>query len=354
VAESISIIVPCFNEAGNVASVVDDLVGRLEPLGRESELILVDDGSRDETWACICEAAEKHARVRGVRQMRNYGQSLAYQAGIENARGDLVVLYSADQEVSSSYLLEVIAKLDEGNDFVNTRRMGRWGGGRRAFSSRVGNALINWISGLHLEDRGSGLKGMRANLARTMKFYGEMHRFIPDYASLHTDRLVEIDTDFQDRTYGKSAYKGSIRSLSVFLDLITVAFLIHCAKRPFPLSPGRVFGFTGLIIGMLGVGVTGWLSLEKLLLGATLADRPLFLVAILASILGVMMVMLGVTGEMTMRAYYESGARKTHLNRESVGLDTAIGTVNASADVVVDDPTEETAAEARNINRAGS
>lgn len=318
--DSVSIVIPCFNEAGNIPLVVKDLLQRLDDLNRRSELILVDDGSTDNTWDCIRNSAAEDSRVLGVRQMRNYGQSLAYQAGIEKANGALIVLYSADREIGSEYLGVVLQKLEEGCDFVNTRRVDRWSGSNRALGSKLGNALINAISGLKLYDRGSGLKGMRRNLAKSMQFYGEMHRFIPDYASLHTDRIIEIETDFQDRTYGQSAYRGSKRSLPVFLDLMTLMFLIHCARRPFPLSPGRVFGFTGVIIGVFGFCIASWLTVEKFVFGMPLADRPLFLVAIFATILGIMMVMLGVTGEMVMRVYYETGVRKTHLMREQVGV----------------------------------
>jgi glycosyltransferase involved in cell wall biosynthesis len=315
---SLSIVIPCFNEAGNIRNVARDLQECLAQLDRRAEVIFVDDGSRDETWECIEEIAAEDSRVCGVRQMRNYGQSLAYQAGIERASGDYVILYPADREASPSYFIEVVAKLDEGWDFVNTHRVGRWDG-HRALSSKFGNALINIISGLKLEDRGSGLKGIRANLAHSLRFYGEMHRFIPDYASLHTDRILELKTDFLNREYGQSAYKGSVRSLSVFLDLITLAFLIHCARRPFPLAPGRVFGFNGLVISAFGVLTTIWLMAGRILFGSPLADRPLFLIGILATILGIMMVMLGVTGEMAMRAYYETGARSTHLDRQRIG-----------------------------------
>ena len=310
---------PCLNEDGNITAVVTDVLSRLDNLERAAELILIDDGSSDATWEHISEQAAADDRVRGIRQMRNYGQSLAYQAGIEEATGELIIFYSADQEVSASHLEKVVEKLDEGWDFVNTKRTGRWSGNQRAMLSDLGNKVTNLISGLKIDDRGSGLKGMDAKLAKTLRFYGEMHRFIPDYVSLHTDRIIEIETDFRDRTYGDSAYRGRKRSLSVFLDLITLAFLVHSGRRPFMLSPGRVFAFTGLIIGSAGFAVASWLSLDKVLFGATLSDRPLFLIAVLGTILGVMMIMMGVNGEMVMRAYYESGARRTHLLRERVG-----------------------------------
>ncbi len=316
-------MIPCFNEAGNVPAVVEDLLGRLDALERTAELILVDDGSTDETWQRISEQALADDRVRGVRQMRNYGQSLAYQAGLDEASGELIILYSADQEISSHYLDEVLEKLDGGWDFVNTKRLGRWSGNQRALVSTLGNKITNLISGLKIDDRGSGLKGMNARLANSLRFYGDMHRFIPDYISLHTDRIIEIETDFLDRTYGKSAYIGSVRSLSVFLDLITLAFLVHCGRRPFLLSPGRVFAFSGVLIGSAGFLTTAWLSLDKIFFGAALSDRPLFLIGILGTILGVMMLMLGILGEMVMRTYYESGARRTHLLRERIGGFTA-------------------------------
>jgi glycosyltransferase involved in cell wall biosynthesis len=316
-----SIVIPCFNEEGNIPILVADLLGRIEQADVRAEIILVDDGSTDGTWNSIVTAAREHSRVRGISQMRNYGQSLAYQAGIERSRGDYVILYSGDNEIDSKYLLDVLAKLDEGWDFVNTRRVGRWHGDNRAQSSKLGNKVINFVSGLDIQDRGSGLKGMKAEIAKSIRFCGEMHRFIPDYASLHTQRILEIETDFRDRSYGKSAYAGKLRSLSVFLDIITLAYLLHSAKRPFLLSPGRVFGFSGMIIGAVASMSTLWLVMEKILLGSALADRPLFLISALSMILGVIMVMLGVTGEMLLRVYNGSGSRKTHLHRADVGID---------------------------------
>ncbi|MGJ3243115.1 MAG: glycosyltransferase family 2 protein [Opitutales bacterium] len=317
--EAVSIVVPCYNEAGNIPDLVKGLGDVLDDLDHTGEVILVDDGSSDDTWDVIRRAVSGDSRFRGIRQMRNFGQSQAYQAGIDAARGAYILLFSGDCETGFEHIRTVVRHLDDGADFVNTRRVGRWGGGSRATKSSFGNALINRISGLSIEDRGSGLKGMRAAIARNIRFYGEMHRFIPDYASLYTDRIIEVDTEFRDRTYGRSAYRGSIRSVSVFLDLITLAFLVHSARRPFLLLPGRIFGFTGLIIFLAGFSVSAWLSLEKVFFGAALSNRPLFLVSILTTILGIVMTMLGMLGEMVMRVYFETGHRRTYLPRETVG-----------------------------------
>ncbi len=310
----VSIIIPCYNEEKNINRTIDGLL----KIGNDSpykfEIIAVNDGSRDKTWEIIKEYAEKYENVIGINQMANFGQSQAYQAGFDIASGDYILICSADLETPLEYIHDVIAKLDEGYDFVNTNRKGRWGG-ERAAKSGLANKLVQKISGVKVEDRGSGMKGMIAPVAKALEFYGEMHRFIPDYASVYGVNITEIDTEFKDRDYGKSYYSGHKRTIKVILDLLTLTFLLYFAKKPFKMMPGRLFGFTGLVMAVFGFIVDLYLVLEKILFGANLADRPLLLLGIVMIILGVLMSMLGLLGELLMRIYFESSGRKPYMIR---------------------------------------
>jgi hypothetical protein len=144
---------------------------------------------------------------------------------------------------------------------------------------------------------------MSAQLAKSLRLYGEWHRFLPDLASIHTARIVEFEVPFKERKAGISSYTGRLKSMSVFFDLATVAFTIHSQRKPYQFLPGRLFGFAGIVIGGIGLTISTWLVAQKILFGASLSDRPLFLISILTSIVGLMMVMFGMLGELLMQIY---------------------------------------------------
>lgn len=296
----ISLVVPCYNEEANIGNTLEAAVAALRELERPFEVLAINDGSRDATLVAIRALSDELPELEVVDLLRNYGQTAAYRVGIEQAQGAYVVFFSGDLEIPAGEIVKVIRELDAGNDFVNTARTDRWGGSH-ALKSKLANRLLNRISGICVTDRGSGLKGMRREIARSLTLYGEWHRFLPDLASIHTSRIKEIEVPFEERKSGTSSYRGRLKSLSVFLDLATVAFTVHSQRKPFSLLPGRLFGFTGLVVGTAGFVVSAWLAGQKLLFGATLADRPLFLVSVLATILGINMVMVGVLGELVMQ-----------------------------------------------------
>lgn len=307
----VSVIVPCFNESATVREAIYSLHRVLEEAGEPHELVFVDDGSRDNTIEILRSIESEIAYLKVVELRRNFGQTIAYQAGIDEASGSYHVLFSGDLEIPADAILQVIQALDEGADFVNTSRKDRWGGSH-ALKSKIANRILNKISNLRIQDRGSGLKGMRREIADRLLLYGEWHRFLPDLASIHTSRIVEFDVPFEERKAGVSSYKGKLKSISVFLDLATVAFTIHCNCKPYLLLPGRLLGFSGVVIGIIGFSITGWLVLQKLLIGISLSERPLFLVSILTTILGFIMVMIGILGELMMQVAIkiESGSSR--------------------------------------------
>lgn len=313
----VSIVIPCYNEEKNINRTIDGLLEEEKNCKYKFEIIAVNDGSKDATWDVIKSYAEKYPNVIGINQMGNFGQSQAYQAGFDIAKGDYVLICSADLETPLKHIIEMVEKLDEGYDFVNTNRKGRWGG-ERAAKSGMANNLIQKISGVKIVDRGSGMKGMIAPIAKSLKFYGEMHRFIPDYVSVFGANIIEIDTEFKDRDYGKSAYAGHKRTIKVLLDLVTLYFMLYFSRKPFRAMPGRLFGFGGAIIAAVGAFVSLVLIFEKLFLGANLADRPLFTLSVFMFVLGIVTMMLGMIGELLMRTYFESSGRKPYMVREIV------------------------------------
>lgn len=313
----VSIVIPCYNEEKNINRTLDGLLDEEKNSKYKFEIIAVNDGSKDNTWEVIREYAKKYPNIIGINQMGNFGQSQAYQAGFDNVTGDYVLICSADLETPLKYIHQIVAKLDEGYDFVNTNRKGRWGG-ERAAKSGIANRLIQKISGISVVDRGSGMKGMIAPLSQSLKLYGEMHRFIPDFVSVFGAKITEIDTEFKDREFGKSAYAGHKRTIKVLLDLVTLYFMLYFARKPFSAMPGRLFGFGGAVIAMLGAVVALFLIGEKLLLGYDLADRPLFTLSIFMFVLGVVTAMLGMLGELMMRVYFESTGRRPYMVRDIV------------------------------------
>lgn len=296
----VSIVIPCYNEEENIAPAVEELLRIGASSGHDFEIVVVNDGSRDATSRVIHELASTHPGVVAVDLMRNFGQTQAYQVGMDLAQGDYLVLYSADRETPAEEVLAVIRKLDEGYDLVNSARI-REQESARDWKSRIANRVLNAISGLTIKDRGSGLKGMRRSLYKSIRLYGEWHRFVPDYASIYTDRITEIDVPFNDRVAGASSYQGRIRSLAVFLDLATVAFTVFCNRKPYLMLPGRFFGFSGLVFATLGLLVTASLVVARIFWGSPLADRPLFLMGIMLGTLGVIMIMVGTLGELVMQ-----------------------------------------------------
>lgn len=315
----VSIVIPCYNEEKNINRTLEGLLEEAKNSKYEFEIIAINDGSKDDTWSVIEKYAQKHHNIKGINQMGNFGQSQAYQAGFDAAIGDYVLICSADLETPLKNIHKVIDYLDEGYDFVNTNRVGRWGGDR-AVKSSYANKIIKEVSGIEVVDRGSGMKGMIAQIAKNLNLYGEMHRFLPDYASVYGAKIKEFETEFKDRDAGVSAYKGHKRTIKVLLDLVTLGFMLYFARKPFSAMPGRLFGFTGSVMAVIGLIITVSLITEKILFAATLADRPLFTLSIFMVILGVIMTMLGTLGELLMRIYFESTGRKPYMIRNTVNL----------------------------------
>lgn len=313
----VSIVIPCYNEEKNINRTLDQLLDFIKSQKDDFEIIAINDGSNDNTWDVIKSYANKSHQIKGINLMTNHGLSQAYMAGFDKSKGDYVITVAADLEIPIYNIKKIIEQLDKGFDFVNTNRDGRWGSKSRSLPSAFANDLISRISGIKMQDVGSGMKGFKRVLIDNLVLYGEMHRMIPAYLSVYGAKMTEFDVEFRDRDYGKSAYGGLDRAVKVFFDIVTMYFMLFFARKPFKAMPGRLFGATGaLISGVGGLGMFYLLVLK--LMGESIGSRPLFLISVVLLIIGFQSMMMGMLGELMMRTYFEAGKRRTYTVRETI------------------------------------
>lgn len=320
----VSIVIPCYNEEKNIERFEAELFPVLNAMPYDYEVIAVDDGSqKDNTWAVLERVAQNNNKFKALRHSRNYGMGAAYQTAFDEAHGEYIITYSADLEIPPRYIEEVVRKMDEGYDVVNTNRTGRWSESGltstlRRIPSNIANSMIRNISNVSVQDTGSGLKGFRRFVIENLRIYGDMHRFLPAYASLYTNKITEFDVDYQERTYGSSAYGSLRRTFAVFLDLFSMKFMLSFATKPFTMMPGRLFGTAGLLSLFVGFLATAYLTVLKLGFGASIGDRPLFIGGLMLMVFGVQLIMVGLVGELLMRIYFESSGRKAYIISDKV------------------------------------
>jgi len=310
----LSVVIPFYNERDNLAPLHEELTRTMRSLGRSYELIFVDDGSADGGIEVLRTIKQSDSAVRVIRLARNSGQTAALVCGFQHSTGEIVVAIDGDGENDPADIPKLVAKLEEGFDLATGWRTERWTGARltRQIPSRAANALISRITGVHLHDYGCTLKAYRGGLARSLKLYGEMHRFVPAIAAEQGARIVEIPVNFRPRRSGVSKY-GLGRILRTLLDLITVKFLSAYSTRPI-----QVFGAIGIVLGGVGSLWTLMLVLEKIILGRHLGDRPALLLAVLLVVVGVQLVGIGLLGEMLARTYHESQGKPIYVVKEEI------------------------------------
>lgn len=313
----ISVVIPFYNEEENVAEMIEAVHRGLEASPYPWEAILVDDGSRDSTYARLLEMPEKygsHLRVVGLQ--RNFGQTAAMQAGIDHTGGDLVVTMDGDLQNDPADILRLVDKLlRQDLDLVVGWRKDRKDDGLRKFFSRVANRLIGRVTGIYLRDYGCSLKVYRSELIKSVVLYGEMHRFIPGWLATVTspDRIGEEIVNHHPRTRGKSKY-GLSRTFRVVIDLLSMYFFLRYSARP-----GHFFGVLGIASGGLGLIVLGYLFVLKLL-GEDIGNRPLLMAGILLTIMSVQFILTGVQTEMIARIYYGTKVGKSYIVRLRSGV----------------------------------
>jgi glycosyltransferase involved in cell wall biosynthesis len=306
--ETLSIIIPLYNEEDNIAPLYDGLVDVLSRLSQPYEIIMVNDGSTDATRERLDALASEYPNVRVVHFRRNFGQTPAMMAGIDMARGDILIPMDGDLQNDPKDIPRLLATLDEGYDVVSGWRKDRKDNPlKRNFPSRVANWLISTISGVHLHDYGCSLKAYRREIIKGVKLYGEMHRFIPIHAAWQGARVTEVDVTHHPRVHGQSKY-GFERTVKVILDLIVVKFLEKFAQKPMYL-----FGGFGLCSLALSVMFFLLMLYFKFFLGQSFIATPLPLAVVIFLLIGIMAILMGLIAEILMRTYHESQDKPTYL-----------------------------------------
>jgi glycosyltransferase involved in cell wall biosynthesis len=316
----ISVVIPVFNEAGNLEELQRQLVAGLEKTGRPFEVILVDDGSTDSSWTVLRSLQAKDGRFKLIRLRRNFGQTAALSAGFDRARGDIIISLDADLQNDPNDIPRLIQKIDEGFDIVSGWRKSRKD---KFFSRRVpsiiANRLISGLTGVRLHDFGCTLKAFRKEVIKNVKLYGELHRFIPAIASQLGVEIAEVEVNHRPRKHGKSKY-SIFRFTKVILDMLTVKFLLSYSTRPL-----QIFGLLGLGSFVAGLIISIWLSVQRLFFGQSLANRPLLLLGAILIIIGFQFIMLGLLAEIMVRAYHESSGKTIYVVREVIDSEDESG-----------------------------
>jgi dolichol-phosphate mannosyltransferase len=303
-AAVISVVVPVHNEERTLGLLYEELESALEPQGEPWEVVFVDDGSTDGSFAALTRLHNSRANVRVVRLRRNFGKATALGAGFTQAQGDVVVTIDADLQDDPAEIPRLLAKLDEGFDLVSGWKAHR----RDPLSRRVPSRIFNWVtgrvSGLRLHDLNCGLKAYRAEVVRGLRLYGELHRFIPVLAHYRGHRIAELPVNHRPREHGGSRY-GVERYLRGFLDLLTVSFIGRYRYRPL-----HLFGGLGLLLGLLGFAVLLYLTVLKLD-GHAIGQRPLLILGVLLVVVGLQFFSLGLISELITSQHEErAGTRE--------------------------------------------
>jgi len=297
----LSIVIPVYNEEENVEPLIQEINAAVKPLRKAYEIVVVDDGSDDATFSVLALLHQREPYLRVVRLKRNFGQTAAIAAGLAYSDGDVVVLMDGDAQNDPKDIPALLAELKKGNDLVCGWRANRQDPFlSRRLPSTIANHLVSWTTQVKLHDYGCTLKAMRRDVAKNLKLYGEMHRFIPAIAYERGARVAELKVNHRPRLRGDSKY-GIARTLRVILDLLTVKFLISYSTRPL-----HVFGVLGVSSGGLGFLIAVYLTLQKLVYHVSIGGRPLLLLAILLIFIGFQFITMGLLGEMLSRTYHES------------------------------------------------
>ncbi len=307
----ISVVIPVYNEEGNIERLHMELTEALEEIGRDYEVIAINDGSRDKTYELLNEVQKKDSRWHVIHFRRNFGQTAAMSAGFDAARGEIVVTIDADLQNDPRDIQKILDKFEEGYDIVSGWRQDRKEPFfLRRLPSMTANRIISNSTGVKLHDYGCTLKAYHFEVAKGVRLYGELHRFIPALASQMGVRVTEVPVKDRAREWGSSKY-GFNRTFKVMLDLIAVTFLLSYFNRPL-----YVFGAAGFFLGGIGTLMGLYLTVFKLLTENKIGDRPLLQLAVLFMVLGVQFISTGIVADMVMRTYHESQNKPIYYIRE--------------------------------------
>ena len=311
----LSIVVPVYNEEENIAELYKQIKEVIVRENYNAEVIFVDDGSTDKTYDELYRLSKEDRRVKIVRFRKNFGQTAAFAAGFDYAKGDVIISMDGDLQNDPKDIPNLLRKIEEGYDVVSGCRKKRKDHWSRVLPSKIANWLIGKISGVKLHDYGCSLKAYRRDVAKNLHLYGELHRFIPVLASIFGARICEIPVVHHPRLHGKSKYNFS-RTLRVIVDLLLVAFM-----QKFSTKPLHVFGIWGFILFATGVVIDLVLFIEKIFWGVSIGSRPLLFLGILLILGGLQLISIGILAEMNIRTYYESQGKKIYNVRNTVNID---------------------------------
>lgn len=309
----VSVVIPLYNEEDNVKELHRRLIKALQPLGREYEIIYVDDGSTDRTPDRLKEVSEESENVLILSLRRNFGQTAAFAAGFDFARGDVIVTMDGDLQNDPADIPRLLERMDNHDLVSGWRKKRKDPFFRRRLPSMIANWLISTVTGVKLHDYGCSLKAYRREVIKNLKIYGEMHRFIPAVASWYGVRIDEVETIHHPRLHGRSKY-GLSRTIKVVLDLITVKFL-----QSFSTKPIQFFGPMGLISGFVGFMISLYLSIRKIFMGEEIGSRPLLLLGVLLIIVGIQLIGMGLISEILVRVYHESQKKPIYVIKQIIG-----------------------------------
>ncbi len=305
----VSIVVPLYNEEESMPHLYESLKSAMDADGRDYELIFIDDGSTDQTMRLVSELAKKDGKVIPLSFRRNFGQTAAFAAGIDHAKGDVIVTMDGDLQNDPKDISKLLSLIGEYDIVSGWRRNRKDKFITRRLPSIIANKLISKVTGVNLHDYGCSLKAYKADVLKNINLYGEMHRFIPAVASWYGVKITEIETTHHARKYGTSKY-GIGRTIRVILDLITVKFLQSFSTRPL-----QAFGPWGLGSCGIGLAISLYLTIVKLS-GQAIGGRPLLLLGILLIIVGIQLIGMGLLGELLVRVYHESQKKPIYVLRK--------------------------------------
>ncbi len=307
----LSVIIPFYNEAQNIPVFFDELCQVLQDSELTWEILAIDDGSQDVTFSLLKKEAIQHKQIKVLRLRKNFGQTAALSAGFDMAQGEIIITMDGDLQNDPKDIPALVAKLREGYDIVSGWREKRQDPFlSRRLPSMIANKMISWVTGVNLHDYGCTLKAFKQEVAKNIRLYGELHRFIPAVASWMGVSIAEMPVNHRSRKFGRSKY-GISRTIRVLLDLITVKFLLTYSTRPI-----HVFGLWGILSGLAGFALAGYLTIQRLFFGVPLANRPILLLAILLIFIGIQFISMGLLGELQVRTYHESQGKPIYYIKE--------------------------------------
>ena len=306
----ISIIIPVFNESESIGYLLDEVLNVMQNNKLNCELIVVNDGSNDNTSTVLDELTIKIKELSVISLRKNYGQTAAMAAGFDNSKGEIVITLDGDLQNDPNDIPKLISHINEGYDLICGWRYERKDKLiNRRIPSKIANKLIANVTGLKLHDYGCSLKAFKKEIVDDIKLYGELHRFLPVLANIEGAKIKEIKVNHRSRKYGSSKY-GIDRTFRVLMDLLTVWFMTKFLTRPM-----YGFGFFGIISILLSLGMTSYLFIIKLL-GNDIGNRPMLMFALILGIAGVQLFSFGLLGELLIRTYHESQNRPIYRVRK--------------------------------------